>query len=653
MYAQTVPELTAVQESQLEAYTAHTDNVPEDDAHWQQLQAYTRRKINLNTANAAMLSSLHILSPVQLQQFFTYRQQMGNLLSIYELQAIPGFDVQLINNLLPYVRVGRDLDPHYSWKDYIRKGEHGLLLRLGRQMERSRGYLRTDTTAPHYMGSPDKVMLRYRYNLPHYISWGTVMEKDAGEPFFKAAQNKGFDFYSVHLFIRQYKYIKALALGDFTVNMGQGLLNWQSLSFGKGAAVMQVKREGELLKPYASAGEYNFFRGAGITIGHQQWQATAFVSHRYLDGNITASSGYHRTHTEISRRGTLSQISAGGNVTVEDDNRKLGFNFIQHHFSAPVLKGNAPYQLFAFEGNKLSGFSTDYEMTWKNIHFFGEGAVSNNGKTALINGLLISAGANIDLVLVHRRYDRAYHALYADAFGEFYKPVNETGIYTGVSLKLSSRLKVNAYADHFSFPWLQYRAAAPGRGRDLLIAMTYTPDKQTEFFMRYSNVIKEENSEAPEAFVPPLTAVRKQGWRWQSRSQPMKWLTVKNRVEMSSYSKDGSRQQGWLLFQEILYQFMHQPVQIYMRYTRFLTDGSNSNLYTMTSGMLYEYALSRLTGEGHQLQARIRWKAVRGFTCWFRYELTIYGAVDHTGSGWDEVKGNSDSYLQCQIQHLF
>ncbi len=652
-YSQTLPELTAAEESQLEDYTAHTDQVPEDDMHLQQLQAYTRHKINLNTNSVALLKSLHILSPMQIQQLLQYRRQLGDLLSIYELQAVPGFDALLISRLLPYVKVGKDLEPHYSWRDYVKKGEHTLLCRYGRQLEKSRGYIRTDTTTAHYLGSPDKLLLRYRYNLTHYISWGAVMEKDAGEAFFKGAQRGGFDFYSLHLFVRQYKWIKSLALGDFTVNMGQGLLNWQSLAFGKGATVMQVKRESELLKPYASAGEYNFFRGAGITIAKGKWQATTFISHRLLDGSITANSGYHRTLTEAAGKGALTQLTVGGNMTIEENNRKLSFNFIQHHLSAPIQKGHAPYQLFGFEGKQLTGFSTDYEITWKNMHFFGEAAMSNNGKTALINGILLTATNHVDLVLLYRNYDRAYHAFYADAWGEFYKPVNERGKYTGISIKLSTRVKMTAYADHFAFPWLQYRAAGPGRGRDLLVAMTYTPDKQTELFVRYSCLVKQENSDDTNFFLPPLVTVKKTSWRIQSRVQPMASVTMKSRVELSRYIKEENTQQGFLLFHEILCQSKQQPLQLYIRYTRFMTDGSSTSLYTITSGILYEYALSRLTGEGHQLQVRIRWKPAAGLTFWLRYELTIYGQVNSIGSGWDEVKGNRKSLIQCQFQHLF
>jgi DNA uptake protein ComE-like DNA-binding protein len=645
-------EQTAAAENQLENYTTQLEEAPEDDAHWQQLQGYTNRKISLNTADAAILRSLGLLSPLQITYFLRYRQQMGALLSIYELQAIPGFDEALISQLLLYVEVGNDLTPHYRLRDYLKRGDHTFLFRYGRQPETSRGFLRTDSTAAHYLGSPDHLLVRYRYNFPQYMSWGVVMEKDAGEQFFKGAQRYGFDFYSVHLFVKNYKRIKALALGDFTVNMGQGLLNWQTLAFGKGPVVMQVKREGELLKPYASAGEYNFYRGGGMTIAKGRWQATAFISLRALDGSVTNTSGYHRSITELEKRHSLQQFTTGGNITVERNTWKAGINFIQHQFSRFQQRGTAPYQLFAFERKQLTAVSTDYEANWRNIHLFGEGAMSDNRKMAILQGMMATVSRYADIVVVYRNYDRAYQSFYADAWGEFYRPVNENGIYTGISIKVNPRLKIDGYADMFRFPWLQYRLSAPGGGRDLLVAMTYTPDKQTEVFIRYNDNSKLRNAVGTADLIKPPDQVSKQSWRLQIKLQPEEAVTLKSRVEVNRYKDAVAVQRGFLLFQEVLYECPRWPLQLYTRYSRFVTDGSESRMYAIASGMLYEYAVSQFSGKGYQYQMRVRWKPKRRLTIWLRYQQTIYEDVTEIGSGWDKIQGNKKSLIQLQVQQL-
>ena len=60
-------------------------------------------RIDLNKATAEELRFLNLLSEQQIQTLVQYRQDNGNLLSVYELQAVPGFDLTLINKIIPFV----------------------------------------------------------------------------------------------------------------------------------------------------------------------------------------------------------------------------------------------------------------------------------------------------------------------------------------------------------------------------------------------------------------------------------------------------------------------------------------------------------------------------------------------------------------------
>ena len=159
------------------------------------------------------------------------------------------------------------------------------------------------------------------------LSYGFTGEKDAGEPFFRDAQRYGFDFYSFHFFLQQSGIIRALAIGDFTVNMGQGLIQWQTISFTKSSQAMAIKREAECIRPYHSAGEFNFHRGLGISLQKGKWQTSLFISSQKISTNLETDtagredlfssfqqSGYHRTPAEIADRNNNRQISAGSNI---------------------------------------------------------------------------------------------------------------------------------------------------------------------------------------------------------------------------------------------------------------------------------------------------------------------------------------------------
>jgi hypothetical protein len=140
--------------------------------------------------------------------------------------------------------------------------------------------LKKQVQGTKYLGSPPKLFFRYRYQDKNLLQYGIVGDKDAGEQFFKGAQKYGFDFYSFHFFARKMGAVQALALGDFTVNMGQGLIQWQSLAFRKSVDILAIKRQSPVLRPYNSAGEFSFHRGAGVTLQKGKFEGTAFISYR-------------------------------------------------------------------------------------------------------------------------------------------------------------------------------------------------------------------------------------------------------------------------------------------------------------------------------------------------------------------------------------
>jgi hypothetical protein len=59
------------------------------------MQHFLKEPINLNYADAGLLEQLNLLSPVQISNLLSYRKLLGNFISIYELQAIPAWNLQL------------------------------------------------------------------------------------------------------------------------------------------------------------------------------------------------------------------------------------------------------------------------------------------------------------------------------------------------------------------------------------------------------------------------------------------------------------------------------------------------------------------------------------------------------------------------------
>ena len=112
------------------------------------------------------------------------------------------------------------------------------------------------------------------------MSLGLTAEKDRGEEFFKGSNPYGFDFYSFHFALRQYtQSLKALVVGDFTANFGQGLVLAGGFQGGKGGTGVGVKRSGRSVAPYTSVNEDAHFRGLATTLViSRALEFTGFVS---------------------------------------------------------------------------------------------------------------------------------------------------------------------------------------------------------------------------------------------------------------------------------------------------------------------------------------------------------------------------------------
>ena len=277
------------------------------------------------------------------------------------------------------------------------------------------------------------------------MQYGVTGEKDAGEQFFKGAQKYGFDFYSAHFFVRNLGIIKSLAIGDFTVNLGQGLTQWGGLAFKKGLEVLNIKRQSDVLRPYNSAGEIAFNRGIGITLQKNKWEATGFVSYNKLDANFNVdtlnfedfvsslqTSGYHRTASEVADKNSQGQLTLGGNLATLLNDLHIGINAVHYNFEHTITKPDYLYNDYALSGKTAGNYSIDYSYTYKNMHFFGEAATDEDIDKAFINGLLISVDSHVDMSFLYRKISRGYQSLYTNAFTESTYPTNESGFYTGI-----------------------------------------------------------------------------------------------------------------------------------------------------------------------------------------------------------------------------
>lgn len=632
-----------------------------DDTYLQQLYYLQEHPIAINQATKEEWQQLKWLTDLQIGSMLRYQEAVGPLVSIYELQAVPLWDMATIKKVLPFVSLADPLPFGKTMATRFKQGQHSLLLRTSRVLERQKGY--NKELANHYAGSADRLLLRYRYQYKNLLQYGLTAEKDPGEAFFRGPQSRGFDFYSFHLFVRQLGRFKTVAIGDFTVNMGQGLVQWQALGFKKNAEAMQVKRQGAVLLPYSAATEYNFNRGVGATWQKGRMEVTAFASVRKIDGSsrvdtlaeeevVTSfyNAGYHRTASEISKKGSIDYKALGGVVGYKRKGFTLNANAVFHDFSHALQKSDRPYDLFGIEGKQWQNYSVDYSWTFRNLHAFGEMAMDKHQQKALLSGVILSVDPAVDVSLVYRNIQPGYQTLWGNAITENTQPTNEKGIYTGLAIRPGQGWRITAYSDIYQFPWLKYRTDAPSRGRDFLLQLTYQPNKQIEVNVRYKSENKERNA-AADSVTHFLEAIPKQGLRMNLVYKLQRNFTLKGRTELIWFNKNGlEREEGFLVYLQGDYVF-NSKWKANLRLQYFETDSYDSRVYAYENDVLYGYSIPAFFDKGNRYYINVNYKASKRLVLWARWAQTLYKEKHSIGSGLDVISGSTRSEYKLQVRY--
>ncbi len=457
-----------------------------------------------------------------------------------------------------------------------------------------------------------------------------------------------------------------MALGDFTVNLGQGLVQWQSLAFRKSADALAVKRYSPVLRPYNSTGEANFLRGGGITLGlGKHVEATVFGSLRRRDARVEASyvagnepvvtslytTGYHRTHSEWESRNRLRIAQWGGSARFSKRNIQVGVHGVASRFSSPLEKNDAPHNRYAIRGKSWWNLGIDYSYTYQNLHFFGETAAGRNGYIATVNGLMMSLDARLDAAIVWRSIAPQYQTLNGNAFTESTMPNNERGFYAGVTVRPWTGIRIDAYADNWYFPFMRYQVHGPAQGSDYLLQVLFKPNKQVEWYIRYRKETREQNSTVPEGPVYPLTAVPRQNLRAHVAYKINPAITLFQRAEMVWVNRGASN--GFTLYAECVYQPQLKPFSANMRVQYFETTDYSSRVYAYEHDVLYSYSVPALYGKGARYYANVQYDITRRLSFWFRWSQTIYREQETIGSGLDELPGNRRSEFRVQVRWVF
>ena len=662
----------AAQEIDLEDFAEQRFQVQDEDISYEDLYEslllFYTNPLNLNSAEKADLASLYILSPAQINAFFEYRENVGKLISLYELQAIPEWDVPTIRDLLPFVSITEIQDSRPFMTRLLNEENNYLLLRYTRTLQESEGYQREDDSG--YLGDRNTVYGRFRVSHSDDFSLGITFEKDAGEQFnLDPKQNQhGFDFYSYHFAIQNKGKLKNLVVGDYQMQFGQGLVYGAGFGAGKGAETINtIKRNSTGIKPYTSVLETGFFRGAGATIDLGALEVTGFASYLAQDANLQndttysdfeefvnsiQQTGFHRTSSELDAKNSIKEFSTGMALEYHIKHQfSIGATGLYSQFSRPLQKRPNNYNQYEFSGDQNFIGSLYSNFNYQNLVLFGEMAQSKSGGLGAVAGVLLSLTPQLDFSWSYRNYDKDFHSFYGNAFGEGSRIINETGTYWGLSYRPSRKYKFSAYFDKFTFPWLRFRVDAPSSGFEYLGRFTYKPSRSIQMYAQFRQENKELSITSGDGALSQLTETSKKNYIINLDYAIGRTFSFKSRVQGSSYTEANETTHGLAILQDVNVSFW--KMKLSTRFALFDTDDYNNRQYIYEKDVLYAFSIPAYSGIGTRTYLLAQYNVSRSLTLWARYSLFDYTDRDTVGSGLNKIQNDKRADFKFMLRYKF
>lgn len=664
--AQQIPEIN------LEDFAERRFQVQDEDINYEDLYEslllYYTNPINLNKASRDELGALYLLSPTQLNAFMEYRETAGTIISLYELQAVPEFDMATVRDILPFVSVEEKLDTRPFLTRVLNEENNYLLLRYTRNLQRQEGYKREDGSG--YLGDPNTLYGRFRVSHSDDFSLGATFEKDAGEQFSidPGKEQYGFDFYSFHFLTENKGRFKSIAAGDYQLQFGQGLVFGAGFGAGKGAeTVNTVKRNSVGLKPYGSVLESGFFRGLATTLKFGDLDLTVFGSRLKQDANFQSdttysdfdefvnsiqATGLHHTANLINAKNTVIETNAGFAIDYHVGHRfSIGATGLYTDFSTAIQKKPNNYNQFEFTGDQNAVGSIYSNFNWQNFMLFGELARSKSGGVGAVAGLLTSLTPQLDFSWLYRNYAKDFHSFYGNAFGEGTRNINEHGTYWGLSYHPNRKYRFTAYFDKFTFPWLRFRVDAPSQGLEYLGRFTYKPSRSIQMYAQYRQENKEISVTAEDPNLSVLAQTSKRNYIFNLDYAVGRTFSFKSRVQGSSYTETEKTTHGIALVQDVNLSFW--KMKLSTRFSLFETDDFNNRQYIYEKDVLYAFSIPAYNGSGTRSYAVLQYNVSRSMTIWLRYAQFQFANQSEVGSGLSAINGNTRSEFKLMLRYKF
>jgi len=671
------PEGNIVIEDLIENIARNSEEEPDYTILFNDLTYFLENPLNLNSASVEELEHLHFLTDFQIASLKKYISENGELLTIFELPLVYGFNEDIARLIGPFVTIESAASRQNQTQpsDFLKQSDNELFIRMSKTLQKSEGYadvpdsVMSQDPNKYYMGSPLKLYTRYAFEYKDRIRAGFTGEKDAGEEFFKGSNSYGFDFNSAYLQISNTRKMKELIVGDYEVGFGQGINTWSGLAFEKSPDVLNLRRKSQGISRFTSTDENIFFRGVAATFNFSGLELTGYISSKKVDANIVETdslskellafsslqtSGIHALPRQVEDEDAIRETVVGGNINYKFENARIGLSATHYSFNGEFIQGDDPDELFSPSGSKNTNISFDYYTQLSKLSLFGEAGLSTNKGFAVLNGALIDLKPPLTLSILHRYYQKDYQALFANGFSENTVTSNENGLYLGIQAFPFPMWTFSGYIDAFSFPWLRYNTSAPSSGYDWIIQADWHTKNSLNAYLRITGNRKPIDVKGEEPGINSTLSRTLTRVRFHFDYPVGGLLSFQDRLELSFSKTQGeSLLKGFLIYHDIIFKPLKVPISVIFRYAMFDTEGWDPRIYAYENDVLYSFSIPAYHDRGIRTYVNVRYTLNKHLDFWFKIADTYYPQEQMIGSGLDEINGKHKTDLRLQARFKF
>ena len=636
---------------------------------YEELLQMENNPMNLNMVTREQLENFPLLSMEEADAVFDFLERNRPLYTVFELRNVALLDIKTVEMILPFFRIGdtekREVRPQVS--NVLKNGRHELQSRFDKTLTQRAGYGEFPDSIleryPNrkYRGEDFYTSLRYSFRYRTKVQMGITAEKDAGEPFFKTGYPKGYDHYGVHLIVNDIGHFKTVALGDYRLSFGQGLILNNDFLISKSWSTANIARRTLQPKRHFSTAEDGFFRGAAAVAEFGDFTITAFYSNKKIDANLSdeghitsfKTDGLHRTPLEIEKKRNTREQVTGANVNFRKNRLQMGISGVYYQYSRMYNPTLRDYNYHYLRGSSNFNASIDYSYQLPGLIFAGETSIAKNGAVATLNTLQYRYSGNLSFSLLHRHYPVSNNALYGQAFSEGSNVQNERGVYIGTEFRPFPKFSVTAYADFVRFPWQKYGVDAPSNTVDLYFLGTYTFSRQSFLEGRYRYKQKEKNTAWPDdksrAVLPYATHKFRLRYSHDLRSG---W-NFRTTADIAHYKeKHFPSDNGFMLSQNVGYRGK-SPLTGDAYLAWFNADTYDARLYSYERNLLNTFYMPSFYGKGYRLALSAKYAITKTLSFSLKFGRTRYFNRESIGSGTELIDGKSRSDLFSYLRWIF